>query len=141
MLPSYADTAAGIAELELPCISISDLFLAHKLGNSGIPSRQGSFSGPAMKSEEGVGLRIKTSDFFEQALEALPFSAVEPEGGSTKAASWSTIAKRAITPDLDSGGSTASSDSFCDDMKARPGPTTRKLRRVNPNIVSAYGTK
>lgn len=79
----------------------------------------------------------------EHSFEALPFASIEPEIIIAKqqpsySSAVQTPPKRAATPDLDSSGSTASTDESEDSVAVfRRSPTISKSTRlVNPNLVS-----
>ncbi|KAF9483963.1 hypothetical protein BDN70DRAFT_873099 [Pholiota conissans] len=151
LLRGYTDMAAGINDLDLPTITIPDLFLPQKLVPVG-----GSFSNPSTTAPlaRSIPTQIVTPQVHDvtfsaiktpvqEAFEALPFASVdtEPVPSSLKtlpsysSAVQTITQKRAITPELDSSGSTSSSDGTDDSLPViRPSLTNAKSRRVNPNI-------
>lgn len=152
LLRGYTDMAAGINELDLPSFTVPDLFLPQKLAPA-----TGSFSNPSTSVPPARAIPTQTvvpqvhdvttttiKSPIQQAFEALPFASVDTEAIPTpkpppsySSAVQTPAQKRAITPELDSSGSTSSSDGTDDSLPViRPSLTNAKSRRVNPNIVS-----
>lgn len=152
LLRSYTEMAAGIADLELPVLTIPDLFLTQKLGaphtTPNIPPGLGFATnsprvGPVQNAAPvSVSLVLSEQD---QGPGAASEPTVEPEFITPRRPSippsYSSAVqlaqKRPPTPDLDSSGSTISDTS--DDSNTfdhRPTPTSTRSRHVNPNIVS-----
>ncbi|KAF5388138.1 hypothetical protein D9615_000264 [Tricholomella constricta] len=147
LLRSYTDMAAGIADLELPVLTISDLFLTQKLVT--LHSAPVALAGQIghNNSSPRVGPTQCTASVPTLALSELdqaPISTPEPTAEVGKCipprrpsipSSYSSAVqfaqKRASTPDLDSGSSTSEAS---DDLPERTTPTFRGSRHVNPNI-------
>lgn len=150
--------AAGINELELPSFSIPDLFIPQKLTSVPMPavtqitvqSNPTPMGSPKLGSlTAGEDLCQKnTNTSVQQGFDALPFATVDglemsPPINIRQPAPMSyssavqTSPKRPETPELDSSGSTASSDGSEDSVPIRPSLSNARTRRVNPNIVSA----
>ncbi|KAF8974358.1 hypothetical protein BDZ97DRAFT_1911551 [Flammula alnicola] len=153
LLRGYTDMAAGINELELPSFSIPDLFIPQKLviAPTLTPSSpplaslpKAVLSQPASApAPEAPAVFKSPPSIIQQGFEALPFASVEPEvpvpksPPSYSSAVQTPALKRVITPELDSSGSTSSSDGSDDNdslPNLRPSLTNSKSRRVNPNI-------
>lgn len=148
--------AAGMSDLNLPYFSIPDLFMSKKL----VVATSNSIAGPtlappilpALPTSQVPGLDPEAPIEFQspaqQAFEALPFASIGAEISAARSppASYSSAVqtrapkpKRAITPELDSSGSTSSSD---DDeaiiTNVRASLTGARPRRLNPNVVSTH---
>ncbi|KAG5340991.1 hypothetical protein C0989_012365 [Termitomyces sp. Mn162] len=148
LLRSYTEMAAGIVDLELPVLTIPELFLEKKLVILSHPpqmvlnqvapaksSRTGSVECPVSMSTP-LG-----SSEQDQGASAAPEHTMETERSdptrrlsmpSTYSSAVQVTQKRVPTPDLDSSGSTTSEAS--DDLLELPIPTFRGSRHVNPNI-------
>jgi len=139
--------AAGINELELPSFSIPDLFIPQKLAT--VQANSTPMGSPRLTFlTAGEDLSQKNADgSAQQGLDALPFASVDglemsPPINKRQSApmSYSSAvqvpAKRPETPDLDSSGSTASSDGSEDSVPIRPSLSNARARRVNADIVS-----
>ena len=149
LLRSYAELAAGIADLDLPVITISDLFLAEKLGTPhGAPTTPSAPPGLALTSSPRIGPIPNTAPVVvpltlsedNEAPCAIPELMVEPDVFAPRRLSSSyssavrSFQKRAPTPDLDSSSSTGSDTSDEVPDHQHPAPTSR-LRHINPKIV------
>ncbi|KAG6878106.1 hypothetical protein C0993_012110 [Termitomyces sp. T159_Od127] len=148
LLRSYTEMAAGISDLELPVLTIPELFLERKLV---IPS-QAALGGPVVPvktlrvgSVERPASPPAELDMPEQhqGSGTTPEQTLETENPApprrlSMPSSYSSVVqvtqKRVTTPDLDSSGSTTSEAS--DDLPELPIPTFRGSRHVNPTIVS-----
>ncbi|KAJ3827092.1 hypothetical protein F5880DRAFT_1504151 [Lentinula raphanica] len=136
LLKSYTEMASGIAEMDLPTLTIPDLFISQKLGMGEVPPlRRASYSG-ITKVLPPMG---EPNEEIKQ----------NPEN-SQKApcpTSYSTIAavsyKRDSTPELDSSESSAPSESDYDDdlpheaviaTMASSNPLSKSSKFINPNI-------
>lgn len=148
--------AAGMSDLNLPYFSIPDLFMSKKLVVTppigvAVPTLAPSIP-PALPHSQVLALDDDAPFEFkspvQQAFEALPFASFTAEISAAKSppASYSSAVrtqaskpKRAFTPELDSSGSTSSSD---DDeaiiTNVRVPLTVARPRRLNPNVVSAH---
>jgi len=147
--------ATGIKELDLPSFGITELFMPEKLIVS-TPSAQFKTPQPIplplptfplqpspAPVEETIVPAAPLSVLIREGFDALPFASAEPEVLAPKpksppsysSAVQTRIPKRILTPELDSSGSTTSSDGN-DDLASsyRASPTNFKSRRVNPNI-------
>jgi hypothetical protein len=155
LLQGYSDMATGIKELELPSFSISELFMPEKLILPPFTQFKKTHPTPLPPPTVSVPLSSALVDetivpagplsvFVHEGFDALPFASAEPEVLAPKpksppsysSAVQTGVPKRVITPELDSSGSTSSSDGS-DDLNYRASPTNFKSRRVNPNIVGA----
>ncbi|KAF9469028.1 hypothetical protein BDZ94DRAFT_1304168 [Collybia nuda] len=148
LLRSYTEIAAGIADLELPVLTIPNLFLAQKLGTPPNVSLGFGFTttsprvGPIQNTGPvSVPLVLSEKD---QGPGAVSEPTVEPEFTTTPprppilpsySSAVQSAQKRPPTPDLDSSGSTVS-DTSDDIFDHRPTPTSTRSRYVNPKIVS-----
>ncbi|KAG6832931.1 hypothetical protein H0H92_004815 [Tricholoma furcatifolium] len=147
LLRSYTEMAAGIVDLELPVLTIPELFVEKKLV---IPMQpmQHALIGPAMPSKPSHIGSVESSTSLPSSVvlsglqgscgastpEPIPVVA-NPLRRSSLPSSYSSAVqmtqKRIPTPDLDFSDSTpseASDDSF------EPTSTFRGSRHVNPNI-------
>ena len=137
--------ATAINELEIPSFNIPDLFIPQKLGVVPSPKQNNlalaavpAIATPPPCAEDGN--IVSKPDMHETGLEALPFATMEPEVIVPKSPpSYSSAVqappKRAITPELDYSGSTASESDESED-NLRQSPTISKSKLVNPNVVS-----
>lgn len=151
LLQGYSDMATGIKELDLPSFSIPELFMPEKLVVPHFPQFKSPHPAllppptfpvqlPPALVDETMGPLFVPGPIHE-GFDALPFASAEPEVLAPKPkspASYSSavqtgVPKRGLTPELDSSGSTSSSDGS-DDLNYRASPTNFKSRRVNPNI-------
>ena len=156
LLRGYTDMAAGMSDLNLPYFNIPDLFMSKKLVVPPPITVAGPTLAPpilpALPPSQAPGLDHEAPLEFkspvQQAFEALPFASIGAEISAAKPppASYSSAVqtrapkpKRAITPELDSSGSTSSSD---DDeaiiTNVRAPHTVIRPRKLNPNVVSAH---
>ncbi|KAJ3517567.1 hypothetical protein NLJ89_g428 [Agrocybe chaxingu] len=153
LLPGYSDMAVGINELNLPSLSVPELFIPQKLAVNPPPT-QTIHSSPLPTATQLSPPQVlldahmckPTTSITQQAFEALPFATVEPPEMPTPKEhplrfSYSSAVqrppRRPDTPELDSSGSTTSSDDSDESVPmSRPPVTSTKPRRVNPNIVS-----
>ena len=156
LLRGYADMAAGITELELPSFSIPDLFIPQKLTPVATTGTTVQFNptptnSPNLSACDDVWQK-NTTTTVRQVFDALPFASVDrlemapkTNKGLSAPMSYSsavqTSPKRPETPELDSGGSTASSDGSDDSVPIRASLSNARTRRVNPNIVSVRAIK
>lgn len=149
LLRSYADLAAGIADLALPVLTIPDLFLTQKLGTPhiaptvlGAPPGLGPlYSSPRVgptQSTVPVAVPLVLSEVLEPP-DSIPELMVEPDIFAPRRpsipSSYSSAVQSSIrtpTPDLDSSSSTAS-DTSDEVLDHPPAPTPRQ---INPKIVS-----
>lgn len=149
LLRGYAELATGIADLDLPVLTVPDLFLSQKLGAtrvtptvSAAPLGLGPTSsyhvGP-VQSAVPVAIPLVLSeneetpctipelmvefDIFSQRHLPIPF---------TGSSAVRTTQKRPPTPDLDSGSSTASDTT--DEVLDQPPVPTFRPRHINPKI-------
>ncbi|KAF8076247.1 hypothetical protein FPV67DRAFT_405557 [Lyophyllum atratum] len=149
LLRSYADMAAGIADLELPVLTIPELFLTQKLvishpsqvtltgqtGHINSSPRVGpapcppSVPMPLGLPELDQGPGTTPEPTIQAEVSILPR---RPSIPSSYSSAVQHAQKRVPTPDLDSSGSTTSEAS--DDLPERPAPTFARSRHVNPNI-------
>jgi len=140
LLRSYVELAAGMADLDLPVLTIPDLFLTQKLGLphtaqiiSGAPPGLGLFqstapvAAPLVLSRDGEAPRAIP----ELTIECDIFTARRPSSYSSVVRSTQ---KRAPTPELDSNSSSASDTS--DEVLDHHHAPTFKPRHINPKIVS-----
>lgn len=153
LLRSYSEMAAGINELELPCFGIPDLFIPQKLvvplnlTHNNLISAQSHPTPPPTNSaslERPIGHRASFSGI-QQGFEALPFATSELDETVKQRPSPPSYSsalqgppRRTATPELDSSGSTSSSDESDEgspDIR-QISLTNLRSRRVNPNIVS-----
>ncbi|KAF9557235.1 hypothetical protein CPC08DRAFT_743709 [Agrocybe pediades] len=162
LLRGYTENAAGFAELELSSFCIPDLFIQNKLVASPPANRINSTPvqalaplppspsppppAPAAPEERKMPHRSSISTT-QQAFDALPFASGEIEETARKqpstpptyssAVQSSPPPKRMATPELDSSGSTSSSDESDDfTLVTRVvSHTNSRARRVNPNIL------
>jgi hypothetical protein len=150
LLRSYAELAAGIADLDLPVLTIPDLFLTQKLGTlhvaptissaPQVPLTSSPLVGP-VQSTAPVAVPLVLSEN-EEAPCTIPELMVEldifaPRRLSIPSSYSSAVRsaqKRVPTPDLDSSSSTASDTS--DEVVLDQHAPTFRPRRINPNIVS-----
>jgi len=155
LLQGYSDMATGIKDLDLPSFHIPELFMPEKLvvlpftqfkPPHPMPLPPPTFPvhlSPALV-EQTIVPTGTPSVFIHEGFDVLPFASAEPEVLAPKPKSppsYSSavqvgVPKRVITPELDSSGSTSSSDGS-DDLNYRASPTNFRSRRVNPNIVGA----
>ncbi|KDR83572.1 hypothetical protein GALMADRAFT_235821 [Galerina marginata CBS 339.88] len=158
LLRAYTDMAAGMNELELPSFNIPDLFIPQKLS---IPTPQPHINStpvvtlvplptsptPVPPQERAMTHRPSFSTI-QQGFDALPFASIDIEDTTRKQISpphtYSSAVqtparspKRVVTPDLDSSGSTSSSDESDDSLPSTRAAshTNSRTRRVNPNIL------
>lgn len=157
LLRGYADMAAGINELELPSFSIPDLFIPQKLTAVSTPvvtQTTIQFNATPTGSPRLISLTAgedlspkNTTAIVQQEFEALPFASLDRLDMSPriKPMSYSSAVqippRRAETPDLDSSGSTASSDGSEDNVPIRPLLVNARNRRLHPNVVSGRAIK
>lgn len=151
--------ATGIKELDLPSFSIPELFMPEKLvvppftqlkkpHPTPLPPPTFSVQLSSALVEETVVPAEPLSVLVHEGFDALPFASAEPDVLAPKpksppsysSAVQTGVPKRVITPELDSSGSTSSSDGS-DDLNYRASPTNFKSRRVNPNIVGAVTSR
>ncbi|KAG6903385.1 hypothetical protein C0995_013138 [Termitomyces sp. Mi166 len=144
LLRSFTEMAAGIIDLELPVLTIPELFLEKKLVVPTHPSQAA-----AAKSSRTGSVECPTSIFTElgfsehnQGSGATPEHTMETESPapprrfftpSSYSSAVQVTQKRVPTPDLDSSGSTTSEVS--DDLPEPSIPTFKGSRHVNPNIA------
>ena len=151
--------AAGITELELPSFSIPDLFIPQKLTPVATAGTTVQFNTTPTNSPNLTCLSAgddmwqkNTTTIVRQGFDALPFASVErlemappTNKGHSTPMSYSSVVqtspKRPETPELDSSGSTASSDGSDDSVPIRASLSNARTRRVNPNIVSVRAIK
>ncbi|RDB22629.1 hypothetical protein Hypma_010355 [Hypsizygus marmoreus] len=149
LLRSYTDMAAGIADLDLPVLTIPDLFLTQKLGTTQ-PAAQIITSAPPGYSSPPVGpiqcsAPVSTPLVLpplDQSSSATPPPTVELQSPpttrrssipTTYSSAVQILQKRVPTPELDFNNSSASETS--DDIPEPPSaPTFTRSRHVNPNI-------
>ncbi|GLB33667.1 putative zinc finger protein [Lyophyllum shimeji] len=149
LLRSYTDMAAGIADLELPLLTIPDLFFTQKLvtpspaqialsGQVGHINSSPRVGPAAFPASVPTPLALPALD---QTPGANPDPPVErenpvvprrPSNPPTYSSAVQSTQKRVPTPDLDSSSTTSSDAS--DDPPERPAPTFTRARHVNPNI-------
>ncbi|KAJ3929100.1 MAG: hypothetical protein NXY57DRAFT_1018125 [Lentinula lateritia] len=135
LLKSYAEMASGIAEMDLPILTIPDLFVAQKLGVTEVAaSRFPSYSNATIVGETKetnkqipVNLQMVSPPTSYSSVTAVPY-------------------KRDSTPDLDfSEGSTSGESDYDDDLPhnavvaamASPNSSSQSFsnsRYINPNI-------
>ena len=138
--------AAAINELEIPSFTIPDLFIPQKLGvvpspkqsNLALAAVPAPIATPPPCADDGN--IVSKPDMHETGLEVLPFATVEPEvivpkSPPSYSSAVQALPKRAITPELDYSGSTASESDESED-NLRQSPTISKSKLVNPNVVS-----
>ncbi|KAF8803670.1 hypothetical protein BYT27DRAFT_7194995 [Phlegmacium glaucopus] len=143
LLRGYAEMAVAINELELPSFHIPDLFIPQKLGVAPSPKQNSvtlaplptAIPTPPLYAEDGNN--VSNAYLHELGLEALPFTSFEPEmiipkQRSSYSSAVQAAPKRAATPELDSNGSSVSTDESEDAL--RRSPTISKSRLVNPNL-------
>jgi len=137
--------AAAINELELPSFHIPDLFLPQKLGIILSPKQNNLTLAPLPTAIPTPPWAEDSNPYVhESGLDTLPFASVEPEmiipkqhsPHSSYSSAVQAPPKRAGTPELDSGGSTVSTDESEESVALRRSPTISKSRLVNPNAVS-----
>ena len=145
LLRSYAELAAGIADLDLPVLTIPDLFLTQKLGAPHAPTiscgppTSSPRAGPVQNTPP-IALPLVLSENEETSPSAIPELMVEPDIfaprrlSSSHSSAGRSVQNRAPTPDLDSSSSTAS-DTSDEGLYQHPAPTFRP-RHINPKIVS-----
>jgi len=147
--------AAGINELELPSFSIPDLFIPQKLTTQIIVQANSTPMGSPRLTflTAGEDLCQKNANgSVQHEFDALPFASVDglemsppinkrPPAPMSYSSAVQVSPKRAETPDLDSSGSTASSDGSEDSVAIRPSLSSARARRVNPNIVSVIAIR
>lgn len=141
LLKSYAEMASGIAEMDLPILTIPDLFVAQKLGVTEVAaSRFPSYSNATIVGETKetnkqipVNLQMVSPPTSYSSVTAVPY-------------------KRDSTPDLDfSEGSTSGESDYDDDLPhnavvaamASPNSSSQSFsnsRYINPNIVECLPT-
>lgn len=150
LLRSYTEMATGIVDLDLPVLTIPELFLERKLI---IPSHSPQAAlGPVIPAKTSRTGCVESPaslpaglDYPEQSQGsgATPEHTLETENPTpprrlSMPSSYSSVVqvtqKRVPTPDLDSSESTTSEAS--DDLPELPIPTFRGSRHVNPTIVS-----
>ena len=146
--------AVGIAELELPIMTIPDLFMTQKLVTpSVISSTIGSPPGLAWRAPPSQPLGPTHVPSTPPSAPAIPpgigqyvdaKSTVDSEPSVPKplAPTYSSALqvppKRVPTPELDPSGSSASSDdSDGPSFNPRASPTFSRSRHINPNIVES----
>ncbi|KAG6854998.1 hypothetical protein C0991_005927 [Blastosporella zonata] len=144
LLRSYTEMAAGIVDLELPVLTIPDLFLERKLVIPPQVAHAVLVRSPPRVSSLEVQTTVSTPalpelDQDSGAPGAVPEAAAESETLQRRLSfppSYSlAVQKRVPTPDLDSSDSTTSEAS--DDPPERSIPTFRGSRHVNPNVHGA----
>jgi len=158
LLQGYSDMATGIKELDLPSFSIPDLFMLEKLVAPPFTQLKNPHPSPLpppptfpvqLSSALGEETIIPAGPLsVHEGFDALPFASAEPEVVAPKPKSPPSYSsavqtgapKRVITPELDSSGSTSSSDGS-DELNYRASPTNFKSRRVNPNIVGVVTSR
>ncbi|KAJ3890573.1 hypothetical protein GG344DRAFT_49155, partial [Lentinula edodes] len=141
LLKSYAEMASGIAEMDLPILTIPDLFIAQKLGVTEVAASRF----PSYSSATIVGETKETN----KQIPANPQIVSPPTGYSSVTA---VPYKRDSTPDLDfSEGSTSGESDYDDDLPhnavvaamASPNSSSQSFsnsRYINPNIVECFPT-
>ncbi|KAF9055081.1 hypothetical protein BDZ89DRAFT_1106957 [Hymenopellis radicata] len=159
LLKSYTEMAAGISDLDLPTLTIPDLFMTQKLGApsapTGAPRRRGSsFAArplpPSPPPPESTPLGPKTPGLETMASNPVGAVVSEPEPIVVKRPAflpptYSFAVKndrRSCTPDLDASRSSASSDSGDSDdlsldsiMSQSFTSHSSSSRRIDPNLV------
>ncbi|KAJ3883159.1 hypothetical protein F5051DRAFT_392159 [Lentinula edodes] len=135
LLKSYAEMASGIAEMDLPILTIPDLFVAQKLGVTEVAASRF----PSYSSATIVGETKETN----KQIPANPQIVSPPTSYSSVTA---VPYKRDSTPDLDfSEGSTSGESDYDDDLPhnavvaamASPNSSSQSFsnsRYINPNI-------
>ncbi|KAG6880451.1 hypothetical protein C0992_000053 [Termitomyces sp. T32_za158] len=143
LLRSYTEMATGIVDLELPILTIPELFLERKLIiPPPLPQAALDPVAPAKTLRIGsVECQMSLSaelDSSQQHQETLETENPAPPRQFSMPSSYSSVVqvaqKRVTTPDLDSSGSTTSDAS--DDLPELPIPTFKGSRHINPSIVS-----
>jgi len=147
LLRGYADMASGINELELPSFTIPDLFVPQKLTPVMQTSPTASPTPQFQTIAEELNQKSAATTTIQQDFDLLPFSSVDriemsPPKLRPAPLSYSsavqTPPRRSDTPELDSSGSTTSSDGGDNNYPLlRPSLSNTRIRRLNPNIVSA----
>ena len=159
LLQGYSDMATGIKDLDLPSFNIPELFMPEKLVVPPFtqfkPPQPMSLPPPTFPIHLSPALVEQTivpagtpPVFIHEGFDVLPFASAEPEVLAPKpksppsysSAVQAGVPRRVITPELDSSGSTSSSDGS-DDLNYRASPTNFKSRRVVPNLVGAVTWK
>lgn len=143
--------ASGINELELPSFTIQDLFIPQKLISAPAKMQTSPMASPTpplqiIADEVIQKSATSTAQHVQQDFDVLPFASVDridmtPPKLRPAPLSYSsavqTPPKRADTPELDSSGSTVSSNGSDDNFSVhRPSLSNTRTRRVKPNIVS-----
>ncbi|EAU84926.2 hypothetical protein CC1G_00445 [Coprinopsis cinerea okayama7 len=149
LLPSYAEIAAGISELDLPVLAVPDLFISEKLGTTN-PLANLSVATTAkehgtLPSNEPITPSRAYGHQPRGSYEASSFTLAELEETSTKpqlaagvTSTYSSILRTSTrrappTPELESGGSTSSdADEITTDP--RVSPKLFNARRFNPKL-------
>jgi hypothetical protein len=139
--------AAGIAELELPILTIPDLFMAQKLViPSAIPSALPclEWRTPPLGPTHVPSTTPSVPEIPGRCVGAKSVTDPEPPAPKPSAgqpASYSSalqvLPKRVRTPELDTSESSVSSDDSDELPFPRTFPTFSRSRHVNPNIVES----
>ncbi len=161
LLKSYTEMAAGISDLDLPTLTIPDLFMKQKLGAPSAPTgasrrRGSSFAArpppPSPPPPESTPLGPKTPGLETMASNPVGAAVSEPEPIVVKRPAFSPPTysfavksdRRSCTPDLDASRSSASSDSGDSDdlsldsiMSQSFTSHSSSSRRIDPNLVSS----
>lgn len=164
LLRSYSDMAAGIADLDLPVLTIPNLFLTQKLTTAPSYPVQNIQNGPpglgAVSPSPRIGptpcsVPVSTTLILPELVDhglasAIPEPTAEPEVIAPRRPSippsYSSavqVNRRVSTPDLDSSGSTSDASDDTSEHLTPPAspPTFSRPRHVNPNIVSLMVTQ
>ncbi len=145
LLRGYTDMASGINELELPSFTIPDLFLPQKL-TAIMQTSPTASPAPQFQTIAEEPKQKSATTTIQQDFDLLPFASVDriemsPPKLCPAPLSYSSAVqtpKRPETPELDSSGSTTSSDGGDNNFSMlRPCLSNARSRRLNPNIVSA----
>ncbi|KAF5393755.1 hypothetical protein D9757_000158 [Collybiopsis confluens] len=134
LLKGYTEMATGIADMDLPVLTIPNLFIPQKIVNETVAPRFSSYSS-ATKVPPPIGASADTSKLQLKEAPAKSQTASPPTSYSAVAA---YSYKRELTPDLvESEGSASGESDYLDELPhdAVVAAMAQSSRYINPNIV------
>jgi hypothetical protein len=137
LLPTYTEIAAGIAELELPVLTIPELFLTEKLSTPPSDLSVPPGLGPSSPSIRARMIQTTTQNDEKLATRSWLVDGPDTLGHqppSSYSSAVNTGQKRAPMPDVDSTSSHETDNS--DEGLNYYSTTFNGTKRINPNIVS-----
>lgn len=143
LLPTYSEVATGIAELDLPALTIPELFLTQKLGmtsDSSTPPGLGSPSWRVRPTQTAPAVRPSVHGQNDEIQDTRSVLGAEPDIFSQQhPSSYSSAVnmshKRVLVPDIAPTNSTGSDDND-EELNGHTLHPFNGSRRINPNLVS-----